>query len=578
MLMLGARFALVMLALMVSLPFLVTLHTTPIPSFHAEWLAGLLGLLAGVGLIGARRLPLPGVTLLALALAGLAAAQSASGHAPVPQLATLFALYLLWAALLGATASHLATVLGHARLARTLASAILIGALFVALLALVRPWLAVLVWPGFSLRQGGALGQVNHLTIYLWLGLACALYLRTCARLSRGAFWAVALLLTGTATLAGQRSSFLYVFALAAVAIWQARQSAGQPDGRRLAFGIGLLFVAWQPVALLLPSLGGGTGDAKPPPALRVVQAVGGPSERMKLLRMGVAGMVDAPLRGHGIGSYPGLSLTLADDIRPADNPGPGEHAHNLFVQLGAELGLPAALLVALAAGAWLWRLPRRAAAAETAWAAAVVVMLGAYSMIEYPLWYSFFLGPLAIVAGAFGGDHGRGGRLAPVALTLGLLALGMLALTDLRRDYLGIERAIALGTRPADLPEAKAALLSVPQTSLLAPWIATTACMSLDPRSVGVDDGLAVCRVAVAFSTQHQCGANLAVLLWRAGEDAAARDLLRRLKRSARHDPAELDDLLPGPLPSRAPGSGPTSHPRVGGPLDAWLKGGPRP
>lgn len=548
------RLSLAALSLMASLPFLVPLHTTPIPSFHAEWLAALLGLAASIALVGARRLPLPGVTMLALACAAVAALQMALGRAPVPQLTTLFIVYLLWAALLGCTASHLAETLGRPRLARALAGAILAGALLAAVLGLAQPWLAALGWPGFPVQSGGPLGQVNHLSIYLWLGLASALYLRTTAGLSRPAFWAAVGGLTLTAAMVGQRSSLLYAAALIGVAVWQTRRlgDAGQPDARRLALGIGLLFVLWQPATILLPAPA--ESAARPPPALRAVQAFDGPSIRLQLMRTGASGILAAPLLGNGVGSYPGLAIAHADKIAPADNPGPSEHAHNLFVDLGAELGLPAAVLVVLAMAGWLRRLPQRAPPAEATWAAAVLVMLGLHSMVEYPLWHTFFLGLLAVVAGGFGSGRSVGGRLAPVALTLGVLVWGSVTLAELRRDYVRIELALAIGKQPANQPLGSALLLSVPRTSLLAPWVQTTACVSLDPLSVESGDGLAVCRAAMAFAPTAETATNLAVLLWRTAEAAQGRDLLRRIRRASSYYAHGRDDLL-APLIAREMG-----------------------
>ena len=543
--MLIPRLALAALALMASLPFLVPVHTTPIPSFHAEWIAALLGMVASIALVGASRLPLPGAALLALACAGIALLQMATGRAPMPQLTTLFVLYLLWAALLACAASHLASLCGEARLARTLALALLLGAILAALAGLFQPWLKSLGWTGFSARQGGPLGQANHLASYLWLGLASALYLRTTANLAKPVFWAAAILLTLAAVSAGQRSSFLYAAALIGIAVWMERvRSMGAPsEERRLALGIGLSFVLLQPVALLLPT----TGDeaARPPPALRAAQEIGGPSIRLQLWRVGAIGVMAAPLLGNGIGSYPGLALGHADEIAPADNPGPAEHAHNLPIDIGVELGVPAALLLLLAAWAWLRRLPQRAAPAEVAWAAAVLAILGLHSLIEYPLWHTYFLGLLAIVAGAFGVGRQVGRRLAPVALTLGLLAWGGLTLVELQRDYKLLETALALGKQPATLPQAQAALLRIPQTSLLSPWVNTTACVSLDPLRVPLDDGLAVCRIAMSFAPTVESGVNAAVLQWRAGDIDGARSLLRRLKRASLYAPGGIGALL---------------------------------
>lgn len=511
------RFALAALALMASLPFLVPLHTTPIPSFHSEWLAGALGLAACAVLVVERGLPLPGAARLALLLAGVAIVQQVSGFAPVPQLATLFALYLVWAALLACTGRALAECFGAAHLCGVLAAAILAGSLLAALLGMAQPWLAPLGWTGYPLRSGGPVGQTNHLTVYLWLGLASALYLRVTRRLPGAGFWSAAAVLALAAVFVGQRSSFVYAVALFAVAAWRWRD-----DGRRLAFGVGLLFVVLQPLAVLLP-LG---ESVAPPPAMRVAAQIDGPSARLQLLGLAGRAIADAPLAGAGIGGFPGLAYVHADAVAPADNPGPAEHAHNLFADIAAELGLPAALSVAGAALLWFRHLSGSAPRPEAGWAAAIVGMLGLHSMIEYPLWHTYFLGLIAVVAGAFGGRRRVGTRLSAVALTVGLIAYGSWTLLDLRRDYARLE--LALGSND------KAALLSISKDSLLTPWVQTTACVSLDPDRVVLDDGLAVCEAAMKFAPTPQTGKNLAALLRRNGRHTEADDLLRRTVRGS--------------------------------------------
>lgn len=508
-----ARISLACFALLVSVPLLNPLHTTPIPSFRSEWLAAALGLAACTVLVGERRLPLPGIALLALGLAGIAVVQQIAGHAPVPQLATLFALYLVWAALLACSGRALVERFGAARLCGVMAASMLAGSLLAALLGMAQPWLAPLGWTGYPLRAGGPLGQANHMSVHLWLGLASALYLRMTRRLPNAGFWAAAVVLALAAVLVGQRSSFLYAVALIAVAAWRWRG-----EGRRLALGIGLLFAVLQPLTVLVPP---GVSVA-PPPAMRVVQAIEGPSSRLQLLGLGARAIAAAPLTGAGIGGYPGLAYAHADTIAPADNPGPAEHAHNLFVDIAAELGLPAALLVAGAAVVWFRRLSGRTPHAEAGWAAAIVGMLGLHSMVEYPLWHAYFFGPFAFVAGAFGGGRRFGSRASAAVLASALVLYGAWTLHDLRRDYARLEVALGSGD--------KTALLAIPQTSLLTPWVQTTACVSLDPARVLPDDGLAVCEAAMKFAPTPEAGANLAALLRRVGKEYDASDLLRRI------------------------------------------------
>ncbi len=540
-----SRIGLVAIALLVSLPFLIPEHTNPIPSFHAEWVAAALGLVASLALAGAHRMPVPGAALLALTLAATALIQAGLGRTPVPQLTTLFGLYLLWAALLACTGRHLAESCGQARLARVLATALLAGSVLVALASLFQPWLAGVGWSGFAPRAGGPTGQANHLSSYLWLGLASALYLRSTDALSKPLFWSVAILLTLTAVMVGQRSSFIYALALICIAVWQGRGVSEGPlaEGRRRAMGVGLLFLVLQPLPLVLPSVY--ESGTHPPPALRAMQQIGGPSIRLQLLRVAAEGIKSAPWLGSGIGSFPGMALAYSEEIPPEDNPGPAEHAHNLLLDLGAELGLPAALLALLGAGLWLWRLPQRATPVDAAWASGVVAILSLHSMIEYPLWHSYFLGLLMLVAGAFGASRPIGRRLTAIVLVIGLIAWGTLSLVELRRDYRLLETALALGKQPATLPQAQAALLRIPQASMLSPWVNTTACVSLDPIEVPLNDGLAVCRIAMNFAPTVESGVNMVVLTWRGGDTLDARKLLRRLKRISQDNPGKIDTLL---------------------------------
>jgi len=539
--------------LMAILPFLWPVHTTPIASFHAEWFAALLGLAASLSLLGAPRLPLPGAALLPLALAAIAWLQLALGRAPVPPLTILFTWYLLWAALLASAGRHLAGVLGLGRLSRVLAVAILAGACLAALASLLQPWLLATGWTGLSVRGGGSLAQANHLVAYLWLGVASAMYLRGVSAISPRIFWVAAVLLISTAVLTGQRSSFMYVLALTGVAGWQAKSDSDKAP-LRLALKVALLFLLVQPLAALLPGAGGGSAISAP--SVRLVRDLGGPSIRVQLARLGALGIGDAPFLGNGIGSYPGLALAHAGDVAPADNPGPAEHGHNLFIDLGAELGLPAVLLVLLSSVAWLRSLPKRGAGREAAWAAGMFAIFGLHSMVEYPLWHSYFLGLLAMIAGAFGGGRAIGRRLAPVALCLGLVIWGALHLAQLRRDYRQIELALSLGARPATMPQAGVALLQVPPTSPLMPWVNAMACASLDPLKVAVADGLAVCREAMVFAPGVETGVNFAVLQWRAGNAAAAREQLDRVRRASQYDQGGLDGLM-DQLAAREPGLG---------------------
>lgn len=113
------------------------------------------------------------------------------------------------------------------------------------------------------------------------------------------------------------------------------------------------------------------------------------------------------PWTGVGWGNFNFAWTLTAFDKRPVAF---FDHTHNLLLQLAVELGIPATLAIGLLFAAWLWRFrgalvrpePGLAATARTA-----LAMLGAvlfHSLLEYPLWYAYFLLPSAFLLGLYAG------------------------------------------------------------------------------------------------------------------------------------------------------------------------------
>jgi O-antigen ligase len=82
------------------------------------------------------------------------------------------------------------------------------------------------------------------------------------------------------------------------------------------------------------------------------------------------------------------------------------DHTHNLPLQLAVELGLPLAMLICSLLLWALWKAWHRSLAAEPTASAAgrcavmMIVLIGLHSLLEYPLWYAYFLLPTAFVWG----------------------------------------------------------------------------------------------------------------------------------------------------------------------------------
>lgn len=166
------------------------------------------------------------------------------------------------------------------------------------------------------------------------------------------------------------------------------------------------------------------------------------------------------PLTGVGFGEF-NFAWTLTEfPDRPVAF---FDHTHNLPLQFAVELGLPLAslliglLLVSLVLAARrAWRVPGDAGAASRA-AFMVVLLIGVHSLLEYPLWYAYFLLPAAWAWGwalrpvdsaqrHIAQTPGGLGRLAGVLLVAGAAFAA--------QDYAKVVVIFTPGDSAAPLPE----------------------------------------------------------------------------------------------------------------------------
>ena len=380
-----------------TLPALLAYSLSPSPTYLNQALA--FALWALFALFTAPRLPGRGPWALWAVLAALALAAAWSwGPGALPSslalsvLGTLFAAAVLVAAGGGARARPDAEALFTAfAWAWVVCGGLNIAIALVQVFASTLPdgsWIAASGIPG---RAVGNLRQPNHLSsLLLWHCIAVVALLQL-GRLRR--VWAGVLLALGVfaVVLTASRTGLVSVLLLAA---W------GLLD-RRLSRPARMLLVA-APVAYALSWLGmaqwaeltqhtfGG--------AQRLAEAdVGG--SRVAIWRDTLTLIAQQPWAGVGFGEF-NLAWTLTPlPQRPVAF---FDHTHNLPLQLAVELGLPLATLV-MALLLWaLWRGLRRAWATPgnlgTAQRCAMlmVLMIGLHSLLEYPLWYSYFLLPAA--------------------------------------------------------------------------------------------------------------------------------------------------------------------------------------
>lgn len=493
-------------------------------------MAGALGLAgAVVGLLCVLGRPLklpptlgiPAVLLLTLLL------QYLLGRWFFPQIGLLYASYLLWAGLLLILGRHLADTIGLARLADVLAGAFVFGAMAGAGIAFAQ-WMGISAYKPWTFPSDGLIyaniGQTNHHVHYSWLGIASAFYLRGRGRLSRTILWLSIIPIAFFSILGGSRSALLYPVILLSVIAWARRK---EPDGSLASLHADAALLL--PAVIVLNFLGPVAGSGS---AFRLYDAVSGPSERLAVARAGWSAFLDHPWLGQGAGNYPWASF-LAAAGRAGDDPvRVAEHAHNFILQGMAEFGAPATCAVILLLVLWTRNFIRQPWGLEQLWCGAVLGIGAAHSLLEYPLWYAYFLGPTALLLGAC--DGGKTIILAGrrIAIYLIIAALGGASiLTRLGIDYATIEAAyfhpLAAHTdREQAWRITIDRLKELQRESLLSPWALLAFANLAEPSQLQAQERAVLCERGIRFSPASALLTRCAMQLAIAGREADAAKL----------------------------------------------------
>ena len=249
-------------------------------------------------------------------------------------------------------------------------------------------WIAHSGIPG---RAVGNLRQPNHLSsLLLWSCVAVAGLLEL-KRLQRVAAWVLMALMVFAVVLSASRTGLVSVLLLALWGLVDKRLSRAT---RLLLLAAPLMYLlAWQGMSAWAE-----LGAHRFGGAARLAETdVSG--SRFGIWANTLALIRQQPLLGVGFGEFNyAWSLT----------PFPGrpiaffDHAHNLPLQLAAEIGLPLATLVMALFLYALWRPAKVAlhlagdAGLALRCSLLMVVMIGLHSLLEYPLWYAYFLLPTA--------------------------------------------------------------------------------------------------------------------------------------------------------------------------------------
>lgn len=499
------------LALLLVLPFQVWIKRPPVPTFHAEALAAALGLAAvTLGFPLWRPAGLPRATWLPLGFVVLLVAQIALGTVASADIALLAVLYLLWATALVVLLRVLCSLLGFEHVVLALAWALALGATVSATIGMAQSIEYYGVFGRFIVapskdRVWGNLAQPNHLADYLALGLASVAYLFARRRMSGVLATLLCALLAYVLVLTGSRAALLYIAGFVVLAAFQLWRSRDDEHRRLLGFSVLALATAtvlpyvleqWFPDILSLERTSLERLDD---------------GEYSNEARMGLWGaawrmFMETPLLGQGFRQFAYRYFMLGPDLAPPHVPGFNDHAHNIVLHVGAEFGAIGLLVLFGATAAWLMRVARGGCTSSGWWLLAMGTVLALHSLLEYPLWYLFFVGTAAIVLG-LGEAHAlqsrrlaamppqgampaaaagarpvrlaasAGSSRSAMALMLCACALGWFTWAQLVRDYRVLEglsmfRERFVHARDLVDPQARDRLLEIRRTSLLAPFV----------------------------------------------------------------------------------------------------------
>lgn len=546
------RIAYPLIALLAAAPFLQPIHRLPLPSFYEEWLAVLLGLLAVTAVASARGVVmLPSAALAPLALALVALIQWLTGLAEIGEFVAVHVVYLAWAGLLATAAASLVNRDGRQAMFQVLATAILFGSLLSVVLVLLQRWQVRLpleiMFPAGS-RLVANVAQPNELTSYLLLGLLATAYLWRANHLS----WRTAVLLSvviaGATGMASSRMALLQagaIAALLAVLLQQEHSRAARVAQGKLLL-VCLLAGGAVPAMIDLvapPRLAGSAAEHSVLDRLSVLGLRG--DARLDLWRDTATLIADHPLAGNGAGNYSWRMVDAASRAPAGAQTYPGaEHAHNMFLQLAADFGLPVTVLLASALLWWLIRFARHGVSGATEnperdFGVGVLVVFGIHSLLEYPLWHAECLGLVFLVAGALDPVTRRLQR-APNRGLAALVATAMTAmLVSIFFDYRTIDAA---ANRPLDATEAGwrkrvDSVVHLAKTSPLKPYAYVALAALMTPEAAHAADQSVICEQAMQVWPDPLIITKCAILRCMTGRSEDARQLVTSL-RAAFRDP----------------------------------------
>jgi len=297
-----------------------------------------------------------------------------------------------------------------------------------------------LVLPRVYRQTYGNVGQPNHYASLLSLGIVGVWYLGVSGYLRRAAAAVLILWLAGALAASASRACWLYFACVVMLGVWSAYRSDALDKKSAVA-------LAWVGITVLILQVAIAKSGALEWVGLTssVARAADGGSNGQRLYdwSLALSAIKAHPWLGVGVGGFHGWAVEQMPATPVVTFSKFAEHAHNLPLHLAATMGLPFALAFLGAIGLWLARQLCAHMSADRLFAFSGLAVIGLHSMVEYPLWYTYFVIPAGLLCGllAVSDPRARIVRL-PAAFANVALAGLVVALVWVARDYVIVQRA----------------------------------------------------------------------------------------------------------------------------------------
>jgi len=575
-----SKFSLIFVGLMWLWPFLYFRHAYPLTTFYQEWGAAMLGLCAMPLLVTGRfwqQPEIPRIVLLPIGLIGLVLVQFAFGKIVYFSQTLLFTLYFLWAALLMMLGRSLRENFGLPILTTALATCLLLGAELSTIVGVIQHFhwrgpLDAVISVTTSPAVFGNMGQPNHFANYISLGLISLGLLQNRCKLEKWQILLLAVPMLFVLVLSGSRSAGLYLVCLACMAyFWQRRDKSNRPllyYSLLLLLGFGLMHLVVQ-IPFLSGQYGSVTTLDRMMKAAADLHSSGaatdsGVTERSIRLHIWYEAWLmfkQFPLLGAGFGQFGWQHFLLGPSLHNIYILGLYNNSHNLVMQTAAEMGVPGLIILFGTVTLWVKQARDSQHSVYQWWGYGLLSVLAIHSLLEYPLWYAYFLGIAALTLGIFDTTTFRLElRIAGRLMVSAILLLGVISLGQVFIGYRNLEDLTSMRQEALKNRNSLADLLGLQKQALLQSYVEVAISSMIELRSDNLTNVRELNENVMHFVPISSVVYREVLVLAMSGEQEAAQQQLERaiwaypegfatvldqIDTFARKDPAHFAALL---------------------------------